>query len=226
MSGSRAYGPQLSLVAELLLFAIDPDEGGLLPRHRRRFRRALARACRAERAGHSWPVFAMLARREARRELAQAGLIDSRSLTSRRLRLADRPFATRRFRRLCGALLEDDSPAARDLALALLLAWSGILPRRLTRDERRVAARRLRRFARKPLFAATLQAPLSGIAPEPEWLSGLGRVAYEAQEDVAVDVISDFANDGFGGIDFGAAGGGADAGFGGGGGGDGGGGGN
>ncbi len=118
----------------------------------------------------------------------------------------------RRFRRLCGALLEDDSPPARDLALALLLAWSGILPGRLTRDERRVVARRLRRLVRKPLFTATVQAPLSGALSEPEWVGALGRVAYEAHEDFVVDLLSDFAHEGFGGIDFDASGwGGADA---------------
>ena len=205
-SGLDAHGPALSLAAELLLFAIDPAHGGLLPRRRRRFRRALARAYRADRPGRDWPWVALLARRRATRELAQAGLTASRLLTSPRLRLADRPLAMRRFRRLCGALLEDESPAARELALALLLAWSGILHRRLTRDERRVAARRVRRLAREPLFAATMQVPLSGTLSEPEWVSGLGRVAYETQEDFVMNVISDFASGGFDEIDLGGGG--------------------
>lgn len=201
--GSGSHGPALSLVAELLLFALDPDAGGLLPRRRRRFRTALVRAYRAERPGRGWPGIAVVARRRAAQELAQAGLVQSRSLASIRLCLADRPAAMRRFRRLCGALLDDDPPAARELSLVLLLAWSGILPKRMTRDERRIAARRLRRLAREPLLTATLQAPLSGASQDPEWIYGLGRVAYEAQEDFAVDVISDFASGGLDGIDFG-----------------------
>jgi hypothetical protein len=90
------------------------------------------------------------------------GLVESHPLSSLRLRLADRRAAMRRFNRLRGALLDDDSPAAREMSLILLLAWSGILPNRLTRAERRTAVRRLRRLVSKPLFSATLQAPLSG----------------------------------------------------------------
>ena len=81
----------------------------------------------------------------------------------------------------------------------------------------------LRRLAREPLFPATMQVPLSGTLSEPEWVSALGRVAYESQEDFVMDVISDFASGGFDEIDLGISGWGG--GEGGGGGGDGGGGG-
>ena len=204
--GSDPGGPALSLVAELLLFAIDPSDGGLLPRRQRRFRRALVRAYRAERPGRRWLGLPLVARRRAAKELAQAGLVESHPFTSLRLRLADRRAAMRRFRRLCGALLDDDSPAARELALVLLLAWSGILPNRLTADERRIAVRRLRRLVGHPLFSASLQVPLSGASADPEWIHALGRVAYERQEDFVVDVISDFASGGFDAIDFGHTG--------------------
>jgi len=125
----------LSLTAELLLPAVDPGDGGLLPHSRRRLRRALA-ASRG--TGHGLPGAAWRARRAATDELARAGLVSKRGL-----RLTDPRRASARFGRVRTALYEPDAADARDLELPVLLAWCGVLGQRLTRDERRLAHRRV-----------------------------------------------------------------------------------
>ncbi len=93
----------------------------------------------------------------------------------------------------------------------MLLAWSGVLASRLSREERRIAARRLRKLVRSPELADSRQASLSGQAPEPEWVSALGRVAHEAQGDLLREAASDLlsGDSGFNAVSLGEADGGS-----------------
>ena len=127
----------LSQAAELLLLAIDPERGGLLPCDRGRFGRALAVAA----GGAPGRLAGWRARRRALGELIELGL-------ARRGRrgpvLADRSAPGVQFRPLREALLNDTLESERDTTLLLLLAYAGLLHDRLGRADRRVAYRRLR----------------------------------------------------------------------------------
>ena len=192
----------LSLGAELLLLAIDPARGGLLPRNRTRFRRALAGAYRSDRASRrGWSPAPGRARRRAVRELKRAGLVEQRWLGH--LRLADRAEAAKHFNRLSSCLRDDELSEPRDRVLTLLLAWSGVLAQRLSRDERRIAARRLRPLIRAGQLGEVPGAPTSGQAPAPDWLDALGLVAVGLHGSLIADVISDFGHGDFGGLDSG-----------------------
>jgi hypothetical protein len=123
-----------------------------------------------------------------------AGLIERRA---RRLHLRDRIPAAARFHRLRRCFATNDFPAPRDRQLALLLAWSGVLGARLGRDERRIAARRLRELVQNEL-EGVWQVPLSGEAPRPAWLLAIGKVAYEAQQPLMADALTDLIRGDFG----------------------------
>lgn len=126
----------VSLMAEVLLLAIEPGQGGLLVK-RRKLRPALRAATEVEggrRGGRG-------ALREARRELTDAGLIERGPL--RRVRLVDRAAAVRRFNTLQRAAATGEFSDERDQQLFVLLAGCGVLARRFNRDERRLARRRL-----------------------------------------------------------------------------------
>lgn len=168
--GSRGSPAALSLAAEMLLFAVEPLEKGLVPHNRLRFRRALAAA-----HGSGYPGAGWRARRAARRELRRAGLI-----SAGRLELADRPRARARFREFCRCLEDPEAADARAWELLLLLAWSGVLAARLGKEERRMAERRLRALFR------TAGADRWGIAgaehPLPTWLPRLGGIEEVASE--------------------------------------------
>ena len=137
----------LSLPAELHLLAIDPSSGGLLPRRRLRFRKALAAAEAAHRGGGGRPgvTASVRGRRRALRELEAADLLKSRRPFGR-MRLADSSAAGVRFQRLLSCLRDGKDLPPRDRELALLLAWSGLLAERLSKGDRRIVARRLRGF--------------------------------------------------------------------------------
>ena len=165
----------LSLTAELILLAIDPEKGGLFPRRRRRFRKALAATDIAGRGDARMGVWgARRARRRALGELERAGLVEERRLFGR-LRLADRTRARERFSELVRCVREDELDP-RDRELLLLLAWSGVLVRRLSRDERRLAVRRLRKWVPSAEAAGGWQARLRGQAS----ISGVGVVGLAA----------------------------------------------
>ncbi len=199
----RVTDPDLSLAAETLLLAIDPAHGGLLGR-RRRVRKALARAYRADpRPERNRPGVRGRAAGRARRELWDAGLIE-RGRALRGLRLADSRPAARRFQRLRACLRDDDFPEARDCELAVLLAWSAVLPQRLSRDEWRVAVRRLRKLVAVP---SARQVALSGRQPMTEGVLALGLVGSLASTDWLSDVS---AESGGGQAGFDTGGGGSD----------------
>ena len=152
----------LSTGAELLLLAIDPDDGELLPRRRLRFLRALALAEGARpRRGAALRGFA--ARRRALRELRDAGVVEEEGR-----RPVDRLAGGKRFRRIREGLVAD-SLDERDDTLLVLLAYSGLLVPRLSRDERRLAHRRLRGLVAHPGAA-----PRSGGPPAAETAAALG----------------------------------------------------
>lgn len=163
-----------SLAAELLLVAIDPNRGGLLPRRGRRFRRALAGAQGFARIA---PLAGWRARRRAHGELARAGLLAPDS-TASRPRLADREARTSVLRRVRRCVRDEAAGEPRDRELLLLMAWSGLLSEWLTRDERRLALRRLH----------------DGPAPQTHGIAALGFVGMDATAEL-------FAEAGFG--DFG-----------------------
>jgi hypothetical protein len=108
--------PRLSLGGELLLVAIDPNHGGLLPRRTRRFRKGLA---------------------------AAEGLPARMPLSAWRPRLGDREARTAVLRRVRLCVGDEAAGEPRDRELLLLMAWSGLLSTWLSRDERRLALRRL-----------------------------------------------------------------------------------
>jgi hypothetical protein len=200
-------GPELSLPAELVLLAIDPKRGGLLPRKRRRFRQALGVA---EGGGRGRG-----ARRRALRELRRAGLAARRGVP-RRVRLLDPADAGRRFARLRTAINEGEAEDQRDWVLLVLLAYSGLLAGRLSKSERRAAARMLRRVLREGRTGAW-DVPLSGEQPVNAAVMALGRLGFDATTELLDSTLGDIAGDLVGGGD----GGGGDGGSGGGGGGDG-----
>jgi uncharacterized membrane protein YgcG len=132
--------PTLSLGAELLLVATDPNRGGLLKRHRRRFRRALAAAGNLS---PRVPLAAWRVRRQAYGELEGAGLLAPDS-TPRRPSLAEREARTAVLRRVRRCLRDQEEAGPRDRELLLLMGYAGLLAGWLSRDERRLAVRRLR----------------------------------------------------------------------------------
>lgn len=180
----------LSLSAELLLFAIDPADGGLVPHDRGRFREALADSERSNGHKRRWG-----ARRRALRELERAGLVEPRRQFLGRVRLADRDRAAAYVHRLRKCLRDDEFATPRDRELAIILAWAGVLTHRLgSRDERRIAARRIRKVAHSLEVDGLWQAPLSGTLAEPDWVNAVGRVAYDAQSDLLSGAIAGFAS--------------------------------
>ena len=189
MTTTRSAGTpaEVSLPAELLLFAVDPGQGGLLPHSRRRFRRALAAT---RETGHRLPGAAGRTRRDAIDELAWAGLLRPESL-----QLADRPRATSRFRTVCGCFEQPDAADSRDWELLVLLAWSGVLGQRLSKDDRRVADRRLRALF-KTAENDSWGFP-GGEHATPEWLPRLGGIARLADEIDLFDSpgITEFGTD-------------------------------
>ena len=179
VAGYGLSAEDLSLTAELLLLAIDPGRGGLFPRRRRRFRKALAAAHQAERGdARRAAKGARGARREAVRELERVGLVQPRRVFGR-LRLADSTRAGKRFQQLVRCVQENELTDPRDRELLLLLAWSGVLAHRLSYEERRLAVRRLRKFVPPPK-AGVGQARLRGQAPVSEMTAGLGVVGLAA----------------------------------------------
>ena len=148
--------PTLSLGAELLLVATDPNRGGLLPRRRRRFRKALAAA---EGLSPRLSLAGWRARRRAYAELERAGLLAPDS-TRRRPRLAEREARTAALRRVRRCLHDQEAGEPRDRELLLLMGYSGLLTEWLSRDERRLAVRRLQHWQTSP--NANL-APLAGL---------------------------------------------------------------
>lgn len=181
----------LSLSAELLLLAIDPGLGGLVPHNRGRFRRALARTRASDTGARQWR---WRAQREALQELERAGLLQPRGAFGGRVQLADRRRAVTRFNRLRKCLDEDNLSEPRDRELALLLAWTGVLQHRLSRDERRIAARRIRKLARTVELDGKFQSPLSGTQGEPDWVTAVGWGAYDIQRDLLKDAVADLAS--------------------------------
>jgi uncharacterized membrane protein YgcG len=148
--------PTLSLGAELLLVATDPNRGGLLPRRRRRFRKALAAA---EGLSPRLPLSGWRVRRRAYAELERSGLLAPDS-TRRRPRLAEREARTAALRRVRRCLHDQEAGEPRDRELLLLMGYSGLLTEWLSRDERRLAVRRLQHWQTSP--NANL-APLAGL---------------------------------------------------------------
>jgi hypothetical protein len=163
--------PALSLGAELLLVATDPNHGGLLERRRRRFNRALAAA---EGLTRFAPLAGWRALRRAHGELARAGLLAPGS-SARRPQLAEREPRTAVLGRVRRCVRDHAHASERDRELLLLMAWTGLLSRWLPRDERRLAIRRLQ----------------SGSAPQFQGLGALGLVSAAASAEL-------FAEAGFG----------------------------
>jgi hypothetical protein len=157
------------------LLAIDPSEGGLFPHNRRRFRKALAHAHRADRdAARTALPGAGRARREAVRELERAGLVEPSRVVGR-LRLADRA-ARSRFHQLVRCVREDQLTDPRDRVLLLLLAGSGVLAHRLSYEERRLAARQLRTLVRSHQKASLIPPAHGAQASITAGVSALGRI--------------------------------------------------
>lgn len=179
--------------AELMLYAIDPERGGLLRRHRRQFKRALAAAGAIDtgRERRGWRLAARRARRRALRELRAAGLV-ARGRGLRGPRLVDRAAPGRQFRPLRDALLSDGGTVdGRGAILLLLLGYARLLNHRLTsRDDRRVAYRKLRRFIPQPAEpgrrgGAASPAPLN---PDALALAGAGFLSLVDDFDFLAEV--------------------------------------
>jgi hypothetical protein len=151
--------PTLSLGAELLLVATDPNRGGLLPRRRRRFRRALAAA---QGLSRSSPLAGRRAHRRAYGELERGGLLAPDS-TARRPRLAGRDVRAAVLRRVRRCVRHEAAGEPRDRELLLLMGWSGLLAGWLSRDERRLALRRLQ-DGQAPLNEGVAALSLVGVA--------------------------------------------------------------
>jgi hypothetical protein len=181
-----------SLGAELLMLAIDPKDGGLLPHNRSRLLKALAAA---EDGGRTGRIAGVRARRLAMRELEAAGLVHDAGV-ARRMRLTDPAAGRRRFAHLARALTENEVEHARDRELLVLLAWAGLLAGRLSKGERRLAARRLRAWGQE---TGGVWQP-EGSAPQaiPDAYGAVAALGGIAALAVA-------AHDGFGSLDSGGA---------------------
>ena len=178
---------EVSLSAELLLLAVDPGDGGLLPHSRRRLRKALAAT---RESGHALPGAGRRAHRAAMDELARAELLEPGEL-----RLADRPRASARFRTVCRCLEDPYEADPRAWELLVLLAWSGVLAPRLSKDDRRVAERRLRSLLRS---ADDERWEFSGAErPLPAWVPRLGGIERLSSQIDLFDSphITDFGTD-------------------------------
>jgi hypothetical protein len=190
---------RLSLPAELLLVATDPNRGGLLPRRRRRFRRALAAAHGFARLA---PLAGWRALRRAHGELARAGLLAPDS-TASCPRLSDREARTAVLRRIRRCVRDEAAGEPRDRELLLLTSWCGLLSDWLTRDERRLALRRLH----------------DGPAPQTHGIAALGFVGADATAELFAEAgFGDFGGGEAAGLEAGGAsegGGGGDGGGGG-----------
>ena len=189
VTGGGLSAEDLSLSAEFLLLAIDPAEGGLFPRHRRRFREALAHAYGADRgAVRRAPRGAGRVRRAAVRELERAGLVEPRRVFGH-LRLADPPRVRRRFHQLVRCIREDELTDPRDRVLLLLLAGSGVLAHRLSYQERRLAARQLRTLVRSHKRASPIP-PAHGAQPSiTAGVSALGSVDLRMTRDLLEELF-------------------------------------
>lgn len=188
IGGQPAATPgDVSLSAELLLLAVDPGKGGLLPHSRQRFRRALAAS---REAGYRLPGAAWRARRAAIDELTRAELIGPQGL-----QLADRPRVTARFHAVCECIEQPSAADPRAWEVLVLLAWSGVLAHRLSKDERRVANRRLRGVLKKS-DDSRWGFP-DGEHPVSTWVPRLGGIAELASEIDLFDSpgITDFGSD-------------------------------
>jgi hypothetical protein len=185
-------GSQLSLGAELLLVATDPVRGGLLPRRRRRFRRALAGA---QGFGRWTPLGAWRARRRAHRELEEAGLL-APDASVRRPALADREARTAVLGRVRRCVRDDDAGEPRDRELLLLMGWSGLLSAWLNRDERRLALRRLQESG-APISEGVAALGIVGLAATGDLFSEAGFGDYGGGEAAGLEAGG--ASDGGGG---------------------------
>jgi hypothetical protein len=193
---------ELSLGAELLMLAVDPTDGGLLPHNRRRLLKALAAADDGAGGGR---LAGRRARRRALDELRAASVVDDAGAL-RRARLTDPARARRRFADLVRGMTENELNDGRDRELLLLLAWIGALAGRLSKSERRLAARRLHAWGQ----AADEALQPEGGAPQPS-SDAYGAIAALG----GMTALSVAAYDGFGPTDSGAAhGGGHDGGAG------------
>jgi hypothetical protein len=184
--------PTLSLGAELLLVAIDPVHGGLLPRRRRRFRRALAAA---QGFGRATPLGGWRGRRRAHRELESAGLLAS-DASARRPRLADLEARTGVLRRIRRCVRDEAAGEARDRELLLLMGWSGLLSGWLSRDERRLALRRLQESG-APLTEGVAALGIVGLAATGDLFAEAGFGDYGGGEAAGLEAGA--ASDGGGG---------------------------
>jgi hypothetical protein len=189
-------GMELSLGAELLLVATDPNRGGLLPRRRRRFGRALA----AVEGRSRWaPLAGRRARRAAHAELRAAGVLAPDS-TARTPRLAEREPRTEVLRRVRRCIRDDEAGEPRDRELLLLMAWCGLLTEWLSRDERRLA---LRRLQDRPV-------------PATQGVGALGWIGMAASADLFAEAgFGDYGGGEAAGLDAGGASAGGDGGGGG-----------
>ena len=137
---------ELSLLAELLLLAIAPSDGGLAVPSKARLKQALALAEATEQGGGGPARSSGGAFRRARGELLRAGLVARHGPFGRDLRLTDLKAAAERFHRVQRNVRDNSFPTERDRELLVLLAWTGALGNRMSRDERRQASRRLSAF--------------------------------------------------------------------------------
>lgn len=178
---------EVSLSAEVLLLAVDPGQGGLLPHSRQRFRRALAAT---RESGYRLPGAPWWARRAAIAELTRAELISPQGL-----HLADRPLVTARFRAVCERVEQPSAADPRAWEVLVLLAWSGVLAHRLSKDQRRVANRRLRGVLKRS-DDSRWGFP-DGEHPVSTWVPRLGGIAELASEIDLFDSpgITDFGSD-------------------------------
>ncbi len=190
--------PELSLVAALLLIAIDPKTGRLVKRRRRRFRKALAGAHRGG-----------APRRAAVRELRRRGMI-ARSPVPGHYPIVSGSGATVPFGRVRLGI-EKGFVRQREIELCLLLAWAGVLQNRLTRSERRTMGKRLRLLLLDPEKAGAQHHEIPAVA------DALGRIAFDEQMDIVQEAVGDLLSGDAVTFDVGGGGGGGDGGGGGGG---------
>ena len=162
----------MSLTAELLLLALDPDGEGLVGHDRSRLRKAL---------GATAGLSGRRARRAALRELENARAVGRGGMLGP-IELVDRRAAGELLRRVCRCLGERGTADLRDWELLVLLGWTGVLKHRLGRDERRVALRRLRELFRASADGEDWKLPGESARSTPAWVSRLGGIAAVASD--------------------------------------------